>query len=41
MAGQLQAEPAWQAMQRIKTANLQLANALPDHGELMRRMHAR
>lgn len=41
MAGQLQAEPAWQAMQRIKAANRQLADALPDHGELMRRLHAR
>ena len=33
-------EPAGQAMQRIKTANLQLARALPDHGELMRHMYA-
>ena len=33
--------PAWEAMQRIKAANLQLAQALPDHGELLRRLHAR
>jgi tryptophan halogenase len=39
MSRQMQSEPALQAMQRIKAANLQLANALPDHGELMRRMH--
>jgi tryptophan halogenase len=40
MSRQMKREPAWQAMQRIKTANLQLAQALPEHGELMRRMHA-
>ncbi len=41
MSRQMQREPAWQAMQRIKAANLELARSLPDHGELMRRMHAR
>ncbi len=41
MAGQMDGERAWQAMQQIKTTNLQLARALPDHGELMRRLHAR
>lgn len=41
MVRQLRAEPAWEAMQRIKAANLQLAQALPDHGELLRRLHAR
>ena len=40
MSRQMKREPAWQAMQRIKTANLQLARALPDHGELMRHMYA-
>lgn len=41
MAAQMDGERAWQAMQQIKTANLQLAQALPDHGELIRRLHSR
>lgn len=41
MSRQMNATTAWQAMQRIKTTNLELARTLPDHGELMRQLHAR
>jgi len=34
-------EAVWQTLQKIKAANLELARALPDHGELMRRLHSR
>jgi tryptophan halogenase len=36
MADQVDAEKAWQAMERIKAQNLALARSLPDHASLIR-----
>lgn len=41
MSRQMPKEAVWQTLQKIRAANLELARALPDHGELMRRLHSR
>jgi tryptophan halogenase len=40
MAGQVDAERAWQALLKVKSDNLALARALPDHGDLIRSVNA-
>lgn len=41
MSRQMSKDAAWQTLQKIRAANLELARALPDHGELVRRPHSR